>query len=98
MAEYPNYSRVAQTLLRQQGEINDMKAKLARIRALAEGAHGAGGIGCLAPWYDAEGEPLTCEGNCGGHRTTGWTLDPDSVLAVINESSSDLPKVQNREE
>jgi hypothetical protein len=59
-----------------------MEQKLAAIRALAGSARSAGGIGCLASDLSA-----VCDGSCGGHRTTGWTLDPAEVLRALDGES-----------
>lgn len=53
-------------------------AMVGRVFELATSAEPAGGIGCLT--RDPSG---VCDGRCGGHRTTGWTLDPVEVLAAL---------------
>ena len=61
-------------------ETKELRARIDEVRALAEAAQPAGGIGCLS-------RTDSCEGNCGGHRTTGWTLDPAEVLHALDGES-----------
>jgi hypothetical protein len=73
-------SSYAETMRAEQAE-----AALDRVQALAESARSAIGIGCLSSVEDDNGA-LVCNDDCGGHRTTGWTLDPAAVLAALDGS------------
>lgn len=81
------YAAACRALEKHRERANEAEARLAKVRVLSEAARSAIGVGCLARDYEME----TCEGRCGGHRTTGWTLDPTEVLAVLdNHGGNDV--------
>lgn len=62
-------------------EIQNLRAAAATVNALVAAAEPAVGVGCLARDWS-----VPCPGNCGGHRTTGWTLDPAVVRDALDGS------------
>jgi hypothetical protein len=58
--------------------------KLGKILALARRARSAIGVGCLAS------QPDDCKGGCGGHRTTGWDLNPREVIQIIGSEPGEV--------
>jgi len=65
------------------------RGALDRVRALADDAKPAIGIGCLATTFVTDSGVPLCNGMCGGHRTTGWTLDPEAVRAALADADTE---------
>lgn len=77
-----SYFRACRALEKHRERANEAEVRLAKVRTLCEAARYALGVGCLSSVEDDDGGAV-CDGSCGGHRTTGWTLDPAEVLAIL---------------